>query len=62
MIRVIMRIGTDQIVEIGEHHLEVELSMDRIIEEDHSMLLTIEMTLGKEILEEHKIIGVKSGG
>ena len=48
MIRVIIRIDTDQKVEIGECHLGVELSMDRIIEEDHNMLTIIEMTLGEE--------------
>ena len=59
MIKVIIRIDTDQIVEIGECHLEVELSMDRIIEEGHNMLTIIEMTLGEEILEECRIIEVK---
>ena len=54
MIKIIIRIDTDQIVEIGECHLEVELSMDRIVEEGHNMLTIIEMTLGEEILEECK--------
>ena len=58
MIRVTIRIDTDQIMEIGECHLEVELSMDRIIEEGHNMLIIIEMTLGKKMLE-CKIIDVK---
>ena len=52
MIRVIfIRIDTDQIMEIGEFHLEVELSADRIIEEGHNMLTILEMTLGKKTLE-----------
>ena len=59
MIKVIIRIDTDQTVEIGEYHLGVELSMGRIIEEGHNMLIIIEMTLGEAILEECKIIEVK---
>ena len=38
MIKVIIRIDTDQIVEIGECHLGVELNMDRIIEESCNIL------------------------
>ena len=33
--------------------------MDRIIEEGHNMFTVIEMTLGEEGLEEHKVIEVK---
>ena len=51
---------TDQKVEIRKCHLEVEVSMDRIIEEGHNMLIIIEMFLGEEILEEYKIIEVKT--
>ena len=32
MITVIIKIGIDEIVEIGEHHSEVEVSTDGIIE------------------------------
>ena len=46
-------------MEIGECHLEVGLSMDKIIEEGHNMLTIIGMPLGEEIFEEHKIIEVK---
>ena len=46
-------------MEIGEHHSEVELSMDRFIEEGHNMLIIMEMILEKEILEEHQIVPVK---
>ena len=46
MIKVIIKLGIDQIVKIGEHHLEVEVSMDRFIEEDHNMSMLIEITLG----------------
>ena len=49
MIRVIIRIDIDQIVEIRKHHLEVEINMDRTIEEGHNMLIPIEMTLGEKI-------------
>ena len=59
MIRVIIRIDKDQIVEIGECHLGVDLNMDRIIEEGCNMLTIIEMFLGDEIFEECKIIEVK---
>ena len=59
MIRVIIRIGIDQTVEIGEHHSEVKVSTDRPIEEGHNMLIPIEMILEENILEEHKIIEVK---
>ena len=45
-------------MEIGEYHLQVELMVDRIIEEGHNMLTIIEMTFGEEILEKHKIIEV----
>ena len=50
MIKVIIGIDTDQIVEIGECHLDIELNVDRIIEEGHNMLTIIEMTLGEEIV------------
>ena len=60
MIREIIRIVIDQIVEIGEHHSEVEVSMDRTIEEGCNMLIPIEMTLEENILEKHKIIEVKN--
>ena len=46
MIRVIIRIDIDQIVKIGEHHLEVEV---RTIDEGHNMLIPIEMTLGEKV-------------
>ena len=49
----------NQLVEIGECHIEVELSTDRIIGEGCNMLTIIEVTLGEEILEEWKIIEVK---
>ena len=58
--RVIIRIDIDQIVEIGELHSEVEVSMDRIIEEGHNMLTPIEMILGETDLEECKIKEVRT--
>ena len=51
MIKVNIKIDIDQIVEIGECHIEVELSTDRIIEEGPNMITIIEVTLGQEILE-----------
>ena len=59
MIRVIIKIGIDWIVEIEGYHSEVEVSTDRIIGEDHIMWIIIEMTLEQTILEECKIIEVK---
>ena len=56
---VIIRIDIDQIVEIGELHAEIEVSMDRIIEEGHNLLISIEMILGEKILEECKITEVR---
>ena len=56
MIKIDIKIGIDQTVEIGECHIEVELSMDKTIEEGHSMIKIIEVILGEEISEEHKII------
>ena len=44
MIKEIITIGIDQIVEIGEHHLEVEVSTDKIIEEGCNILILIAMT------------------
>ena len=48
-----------KIVEIVGHHTEVEISMDRIIGEDHNMTILIEITLGEIILQKHKIIEVR---
>ena len=59
MIKVIIRIDTYQIVQTGECHSEVELSMDIIIQEGQNMLIIIEMALGEEILEECKTIEVR---
>ena len=52
MIKVIIRIDTDQTVEIEECHIEVDLS----IEEGCNTITNIEVTLGEEILEKYKII------
>ena len=53
MVKVIIRIDIDQIVEIGEHLSEVKVSMDKTIEEGCNMLIHIELTLGEKILEEY---------
>ena len=54
MIREIIKIGIDQIVEIGEFHLVVEYSEDEIIETDQDMKRIIEMIVGETfpLLEE----------
>ena len=46
-------------MEIEWHHSEVEVSMDRIIGEEHNMSILTEITLGKTILEKCKTIEVK---
>ena len=51
MIKINIKIGTDQTVEIGECCTEVELSTDKTIEEDHSMINIIKVILGEAILE-----------
>ena len=43
---------------IEGQHIEVEVSMDKIIEQDHVMLITIKLTLVETILEKHKVIEV----
>ena len=51
-----IKVDTDQTVEIDivDHHREVDLSMDKIIEKDDSL-----STITEEILEKHKTIKVK---
>ena len=59
MMKVDIKIDTDQTVEIGECHIEKELCMDKTIEEGHSMIKITEVILREEILEECKIIEVR---
>ena len=59
MIREITKIDLDQIAEIEEYYIEVEVSMNQIIEEDHIMSITIEMNIEEIISEIHRIIEVK---
>ena len=47
-------------MEIGECHIEVELSMDKTIEESHCMIKITEVNLVEEILKENKIIEVRN--
>ena len=58
MIGVITKIGKDQMADIEGHHSEVEVSTDRIIGEDHDMLIIIEMILRETILVKCEIIEV----
>ena len=44
MIKIDIKIGTDQTVEIAECHREVELSMDKAIEESHNMIKITEVS------------------
>ena len=50
------KIDIYQTVEIGECHIEVELSMDKTIEEGCSLIKIINVILGEEILEECRIL------
>ena len=54
MTREIIKIDKDQTVEKGDLHIDVEVNMDKIIEEDHNLLIIIEMTLDEMISEKHK--------
>ena len=49
MIKIDIKIDTDQTVEIGECHIEVESGLDKTIEEGHSMIKITEVTLEEEI-------------
>ena len=60
MIKINIKIDTDQTVGIGKCHIEVELGMDKTIEEGHSMIKITEVTLGEKILEKCKIIQVRT--
>ena len=51
MIKEIIRIGKDQVGEIGEFHLVVEFSMDKITEVYQGMNKAIGVTLEEETLE-----------
>ena len=59
MIRVVIKIGINEIVEIEGYHSEIEVNMDRIIGEDYSMLIHKDMTLVETILEKCIITQVK---
>ena len=61
MIKIDFKIDTGQTVEVGECYVEVEPSMDKTIEDSCSMIKITEVTLGKEILEECKVIEVSIG-
>ena len=58
MIKANIKIDTDKIVEIGECHLEVEISTDRLIEKGCNITIK-EVNLGEEITEKCKIIELK---
>ena len=61
MTKVDIKVDTDQTVEIDivDHHIEVDLNMDKIIEKGISVSKITEETLGEEILEKHKNTEVK---
>ena len=47
------------VIGIVECHIEVEFSMDKIIQKGHSIIKIIEVISEEEMLEEHKITEVK---
>ena len=49
MIRELIKINIDQIVEIEGHHTEVEVHMEKIIEEGHVISIILEMTIEETI-------------
>ena len=59
IIKIDIKVDIDPTVVIREFHTEVELSTDKITEEDCSVMKIIEMILGEEILKECKIIEVR---
>ena len=58
MIYEIIKLDVDQITEIGEHHIDIEVRIDKVMEEDHIIPMTIEVTIEETILEIHKITEV----
>ena len=52
MVKEIIKIDIDQIVEIGEFHLVVKYNKDKIKEIDHGMITIIGMILEEKILKE----------
>ena len=59
MTREMIKIDIDQIAEKEGHQAKVVISMDRVIEEDYIMSISIEMTTEGIILGIYKIIEVK---
>ena len=59
MINIDIRIGIDQTVEIKECHIKEEVRTYKVRDEGHTIIKIIEVILGKEILEGHKIIEVR---
>ena len=45
IIKIDMKVGIDQTVAIGECHIEEEVSMDKTLEEGHSAIKIMEVTL-----------------
>ena len=59
MIKTDIKIGIDQTMVTGQCHIEVELSMDKILEEDCTMIKILDIILRKVILGECKILEVR---
>ena len=58
MIKVNIKMDTDQTVGIGECHIEVEISMDRIIEEGNNIITIIEVMLCKAVVHLNVLLNV----
>ena len=59
IIKIDTKVDVDQTVEMGECHIEAELSRATIIEKGHSMVKITEVISEEEILEKCKITEVK---
>ena len=59
MVREIIKVNIGEILEIEEHQVEIEVSLDKILEDDCIMVITIEMIIEEIISEICKIIEVK---
>ena len=58
MMKVNIKIDTDLTVGIGECRIEVEISMDRIIEEGHNIITIIEVMLCKVVVHLNVLLNV----
>ena len=68
IIKVTTGLEIDHLMELGEHHIEIEVDLykimartiGRVVEKDHSTLTITEMTLGEDITGRCKITEIRS--